>query len=69
MGRSGSAVVWALSSGLLGVLFLEVSNLDRSGLFESLYKWGQIASSIAQPVTFGGFALYVMLWLEGRRDR
>jgi hypothetical protein len=64
-----SAVVWALSGGLLGVLFFEVSNLERPGLFEALYKWGQIANSTAQPLTIGGFALYVMLWLEGRRDR
>lgn len=64
-----SAVVWALSGGLLGVLFFEVSNLDRRGLFEALFKWGQIANSTAQPLTIGGFALYVMLWLEGRRDR
>ena len=64
-----SAVVWALSGGLLGVLFFEVSNLDRPGLFEALYKWGQIANSAAQPLTVGGFALYVMLWLEDRRGR
>jgi hypothetical protein len=64
-----SAVVWALSGALSGVLIFEVSSLDQRGLFESLFKWGQIANSMAQPLTLGGFAVYVVLWLEGRRDR
>jgi len=64
-----SAVVWALSGVVLGVLIFEVSNLDRPGLFETLFKWGQIANSTAQPLTLGGFAVYVVLWLEGRRGR
>jgi hypothetical protein len=64
-----SAVVWALSGVVLGVLIFEVSNLNRPGLFETLYKWSQIAGAAAQPLTIGGFALYVMLWLEDRRGR
>jgi hypothetical protein len=64
-----SAVVWALSGALSGVLFFEVTNLDRSGLFESLARWAQIAAFAAQPFTIGGAAVYVVLWLEGRRAR
>ena len=64
-----SAVVWALSGALTGVLIFEVSNLDQRGLFETLFKWAQITNATAQPFTIGGFALYVMLWLEGRRGR
>ena len=64
-----SAVVWALSGALSGALFFQISSLDQSGLFQSLFRWGQIASSIAQPLTLGGFAVYVVLWLEGRRAR
>lgn len=64
-----SALLWALSGALTGVLIFEVSSFDGRGLFETLFKWAQIANSVAQPLTLGGFALYVMLWLEGRRDR
>jgi hypothetical protein len=64
-----SAVVWALSGALSGVLFFEVSSLDQRGLFETLLRWGQVANSTAQPLTLGGFAVYVVLWLEGSRDR
>lgn len=64
-----SAVVWALSGALLGILFSQVSNLDQGDLFETLFQWGQIANSTAQPLTLGGFAAYVVLWLEDRRDR
>jgi len=64
-----SAVLWALSGAVLGVLLFEVSNLDQPGLFEALYKWSQVVNATAQPLTIGGFALYVILWLEGRRRR
>lgn len=64
-----SAVVWALSGALSGVLFFEVSNLDQRGLFETLARWAQVASFAAQPFTLGGFAVYVVLWLERRRER
>ena len=64
---SVSAVVWALSGALSGVLFFEVSNLDQRGLFETLARWAQIANFAAQPFTIGGAAVYVVLWLEGRR--
>ena len=64
-----SAVIWALSGVLSGVLYFEISSLDQGGLFQELFKWGQIANSTAQPLTLGGFAVYVVLWLEGRRGR
>lgn len=62
-----SAITWALSGVVLGALLFEVSNLDQPGLFEALYKWSQVANATAQPLTIGGFALYVIFWLEGRR--
>jgi hypothetical protein len=64
-----SAVVWALSGALSGVLFFEVSNINQGGLFQTLARWAQIANFAAQPFTIGGAAAYVVLWLEGRRDR
>jgi hypothetical protein len=63
-----SAVVWALSGALSGALFFEVGvNFDQGDLFQELFKWAQLASSVAQPLTVGGFAAYVILWLEIRR--
>ena len=64
-----SAVVWTVSGVMMSLLYFEVSAFNRGGLFQELFKWGQIANSTAQPLTLGGFALYVILWLEGRRAR
>ena len=63
-----SAVVWALSGALSGALFFEVGvNFDQGDLFQELFKWAQLANSVAQPLTVGGFAAYVIIWLEIRR--
>jgi len=64
-----SAVVWALSGALSGLLFFEVTNLGQQGLFGSLARWAQIANFAAQPFTIGGAAAHVVLWLEGRSGR
>ena len=64
-----SAVVWGLSGALTGVLIFETSSFDQGGLFQELFKWAQIANATAQPLTVGGFAVYVVLWLENRRGR
>ena len=64
-----SAVIWTVSGVMTGLLYFEVSPFNQRGLFQELFKWGQIAGSTAQPLTVGGFALYVILWLEGRRAR
>lgn len=66
-----SAAIWVLSAALTGVLLFEVSNLslDGGGLFVEIFKWAQIVSGVAQPLTMGGFAVYVILWLERRMAR
>ncbi len=64
-----SAVVWTLSGALTGLLLFEVSSFDQRGLFQELFRWGQVANATAQPLTLGGFAVYVVLWLENRRGR
>ena len=65
-----SAVVWALSGALSGALFFEVGvNFDQGDLYQELFKWAQLANSLAQPLTVGGFAAYVTIWLEIRRRR
>jgi hypothetical protein len=64
-----SALLWALSGALTSVLIFEVSSFDGRGLFQELFKWAQVANSVAMPLTVGGFAMYVVLWLESRRSR
>ncbi len=64
-----SAVVWTVSGVMTGLLYFEVSPFGPRGLFQELFKWGQVADSTAHPLTLGGSALYVILWLEGRRVR
>jgi hypothetical protein len=65
-----SAVAWALSGVLSGLLFFQVgSAFDRRGFFQELFKWAQVVNSAAHPLTLGGFAAYAILWLESRRQR
>ncbi len=66
-----SAATWVLAAALTGVLLFEVSNLslDGGGLFVEIFKWAQIVSGVAQPLTIGGFAVSVILWLERRMAR
>ncbi|HWL90639.1 MAG TPA: hypothetical protein VNP90_04680 [Actinomycetota bacterium] len=62
-----SAVVWTVSGALTGVLLFEVSSFEQQGLFQELFRWSQVVNVTAQPATLGGFALYVIIWLENRR--
>ncbi len=65
-----SAAMWVLASALSGVLFFEVNNISfDGGTFDLMFRWGQIVSGVAQPLTIGGFAVYVILWLESGRVR
>jgi hypothetical protein len=64
-----SAVAWALSGVLAGVLFFEVgSTFDQRGFYQELFRWTHVVNSAAYPLTLGGFAAYVVLWLESRRQ-
>jgi hypothetical protein len=66
-----AAIMWVLSSGLSALLFLQVGfdTFEGSGTFQTLVRWSQLISLVAQPMTLGGSAVYVILWLEGRRNR
>lgn len=66
-----SAAIWVLAAALTGVLFFEVNALsfDGDGIFDELFKWSQVVSGVAQPLTMGGFAVYAILWLELRTAR
>ena len=66
-----SAVIWVLSSGISALLYLQVGAtlFEGTGLFDTLVRWSQLISLVAQPLTLGGFAVYVVFWLETRRGR
>ena len=66
-----SAVIWVLSSGISALLYLQVGAtlFEGTGLFDTLVRWSQLISLVAQPLTLGGFAVYVVFWLETRWGR
>lgn len=63
-----SALIWVLSAGISAVLYLQVAAalFEGTGLFDTLARWSQLVSIVAQPLTLGGFAVYVVFWLESR---
>jgi hypothetical protein len=66
-----SALVWVLSSGISALLYLQVGAtlFEGTGLFDTLVRWSQLISLVAQPLTLGGFAVYVVFRLETGRRR
>jgi hypothetical protein len=66
-----SAVIWVISSAISALLYLQVGAtlFEGTGLFDTLVRWSQLISLVAQPMTLSGFAVYVVLWLESRRAR
>ncbi len=65
-----SAVIWTVAAGVFAILLPQVNfSFGGRGLFQALSRWAQVAQLVAQPATLGGFAVYVVLWLESRRDR
>ena len=66
-----SALVWVFSSGISALLYLQVgvSLFEGTGIFDTLVRWSQVVTLVAQPLTLGGFAVYVVFWLEPRRGR
>jgi hypothetical protein len=67
----GSAVVWVISSAISALLYLQVgaSLFEGTGLFDTLVRWSQLVSLVAQPMTLGAFAVSVVLWMQGRSLR
>jgi hypothetical protein len=65
-----SAIVWAISTAISAILFLDVgvSVFEGTGLYDTLSRWSQLVSMVAMPLTLGGFACYAVLWLESRRS-
>lgn len=65
-----SAVIWILTAAISAILLPQVNfSFDGRGLFETLSRWSQMAQIVAYPATLGGFAVYLVLWLEARKAR
>jgi hypothetical protein len=66
-----SALIWVFSSGISALLYLQVGAtlFEGTGIFDTLVRWSQLVSLVAQPLTLGGFAVYVVFWLETGRTR
>jgi hypothetical protein len=64
-----AAVVWVASSAVSALLYLQVGAtlFEGTGIFDTLVRWSQLISVVAQPVTLGGTAVYVVFWLQNRR--
>jgi hypothetical protein len=71
LGDPGLGSHLGVSSGISALLYLQVGAtlFEGNGLFDTLVRWSQLISLVAQPLTLGGFAVYVVFWLENRRSR
>ena len=64
-----AAVTWVVSSAVSSLLYLQVGAIlfEGTGIFDTLVRWSQLISLVAQPLTLGGSAVYVVFWLQNRR--
>ena len=64
-----AAVAWVVSSAVSSLLYLQVGAtlFEGTGIFDTLVRWSQLISLVAQPLTLGGSAVYVVFWLQNRR--
>lgn len=64
-----AAVTWVVSSAVSSLLYLQVGAtlFEGTGIFDTLVRWSQLISLVAQPLTLGGSAVYVVFWLQNRR--
>ncbi len=67
-----SVILWA-SADIVSTTMLYLNEFDafRSGPRDLLgfFEVMQVVTTIGYAITFGGTALYVVLWLDARRDR
>jgi hypothetical protein len=63
-----AAAVWVVSSAVSALLYLQIGvTFEGGGIFDTLVRWSQLVSIVAQPLTLGGAAIYVVFWLRDRR--
>jgi hypothetical protein len=66
-----AAAVWVISSAFSALLYLQVSSsfFNGTGIFDTLVRWSQITTLVAQPLTLGALAVFLVLWLQNRSHR
>ena len=64
-----SAIVWAISTAISMLLVVGVRPgfFDGRRPYDTLVTWSQVISTVAMPLTLGGFAIDAVIWLEARR--
>jgi hypothetical protein len=67
----GAAVLWVISSAVSALLYVQMSPsfFDGTGVFDTLVRWSQVTTVVAQPLTLGSLAVFVVLWLQNRSHR
>jgi hypothetical protein len=68
---AGAAVAWVISSAISAMLYLQVGSsfFQGTGIFDTLVRWSQLITLVAQPLTVGAVSVFVVLWLQNRSIR
>ena len=66
-----AAAVWVISSAISALLYLQVGSsfFEGSGMFDTLVRWSQLTTLVAQPLTLGALSVFVVFWLQNRSHR
>jgi hypothetical protein len=67
----GAAALWVVSSTVSALLYVQISPtfFDGTGFFDTLVRWSQVTTLVAQPLTLGSLAVFVVFWLQNRTHR
>jgi hypothetical protein len=67
----GAAVLWVVSSTVSALLYVQISPtfFDGTGLLDTLVRWSQVTTVVAQPLTLGSLAVFIVFWLQNRSHR
>jgi hypothetical protein len=60
-----------VSSTVSALLYVQISQtfFDGSGFFDTLVRWSQVTTVVAQPLTLGSLSVFAVLWLRNRSHR
>jgi hypothetical protein len=66
-----AATFWVVSSAFSALLYLQVGSsfFQGTGIFDTVVRWSQLTSLVAQPLTLGGLSVFVVFWLQNRSYR
>lgn len=68
---AGAAALWVVSSTVSALLYVQISPtfFDGTGFFDTLVRWSQVTTVVAQPLTLGSLAVFIVFWLQNRSHR